>query len=135
MVVNAFSLKKHFIANKKLYTFLFFLFAFIFHSNLSFAQEDDIFWFAAPNVTEGHWWYDGGTSTAPGAEPIYFRIANANSLKSTEVRITQPRLNPSGLGIDTTIFLGPDEFSTVNLTPYKKFIENSDYNKVVNKGL
>ena len=102
-----------------------FIFIFIFFiSSLSFAQEDDIFWFAAPDVTDGH-----------GDEPIYLRIANANSLKNTDVTISQPMLNTMGLGVDTTVHLGPNGFASVNLTPYKNFLENSDYNKVVKKGL
>lgn len=84
-----------------------------------YAQADTKFWFAAPEVTALH-----------ADRPIFLQIASLS--KETKVTISQPA-NVSFVPI--IVDLEPNQLESVDLTNFIDQIENSDTNKVTNKGL
>ena len=84
-----------------------------------YAQADTKFWFAAPEVTALH-----------ADRPIFLQIASLS--KETKVTISQPA-NVSFVPI--IVDLEANQLESVDLTNFIDQIENSDTNKVTNKGL
>ena len=84
-----------------------------------YAQQDTIFWFAAPEI-----------SSAVGDNPIHLRLLTYN-LPST-VTIDQP----ANLGfVPIVVNLGANATSSVDLTPFLAQIESPSANTVANNGL
>ena len=86
------------------------------------AQVGKTFWFAAPEVTDGH---DGGRL----AQEI--RISTFDSIAT--VRIYQPANLATGL--DTTIIVPASSSSSVLTTAYQELIETKPFDQVVSTGI
>lgn len=71
------------------------------------AQQDTLFWFAAPDVTRGH-----------TDRPIFLRLSTDSIAASVRVRMPA-----DPLGIDTTVNLSTFDVSNIDLTPYIDRIE------------
>ncbi|MDP4266579.1 MAG: T9SS type A sorting domain-containing protein [Bacteroidota bacterium] len=84
-----------------------------------FAQTDTLFWFAAPEVTQGH-----------SDRPIYLRLSTAN--KASSVVISQPA-NPSF--VIKNIDIPANTTVSIDLTPSIDIIENKPANTVLNYGI
>lgn len=100
---------------KRIIVFLAFQFLFL----GAFAQIDNTFWFAAPDVDASH-----------GDQPIFIRFVALN--QNTTVRISQPQ-NVSFTAIQTTAPL--NVVQSYNLTSRQGLLENTPANTVLDKGL
>lgn len=83
------------------------------------AQIDTEFWFAAPDITEGH-----------GHTPILLCFASFND--PADVTLTQPA-NPSFQPI--TVHLNSFDFYSLDLTNFESILETTPENTVTNYGL
>jgi len=110
-------------------------------------QTDTEFWFVAPNITSGHWWWHGGNPSEPGAVPIYLTLT-AMELPA-QVTITQPAnqydavINPDGFQA-ITVNLNANESKTITLVDNNmdhadsvmlRNLENHPAMTINNKGL
>lgn len=117
-------LKIHSSLLNKAKIFLFSLVVLCILSNGTFAQIAKEFWFAAPDITDGHC-----SGTCPGGEPLYISVA-ALELEA-DVTIEIPA---AGITIDN-ITLNPGESQRIDLTSYKNDLEHVDPGIVDKKGL
>ena len=83
------------------------------------AQQDTLFWFAAPEVSAGH-----------GDAPIFLRLTTTSL--TTTVTISQPA-NPAFPPQQLTI--PPNTQQSVNLTPWKDLLEHNPPDQILPKGL
>ncbi|MBX9853206.1 MAG: gliding motility-associated C-terminal domain-containing protein [Cytophagaceae bacterium] len=93
----------------------------IFLTNISNAQVDTIFWFAAHEVTQTH-----------GDEPIYLQVATLNN--PSNVTITIPA---AGITIANNFPIAANSSNTFNLSPWKATLETAigSINQPNNKGV
>jgi len=96
-----------------------FILLFNFWFLISQAQFDTEFWFAAPEVSEGH-----------GDRPIFFRVTSA--AQASTVTITQPA-NPTTIPV--VVNLAPFSTAQLNATQFIDIIENKPPNQVLNYGI
>ena len=87
--------------------------------NVSFSQQDTIFWFAAPDV-----------SSAVGQSPIGIKLLSYDD--PATVTISQPA---NGGFVPIVVNLAANAVSTVDLTPFIASIESPSANAVNNNGL
>ena len=88
---------------------------------LGFAQTDQVFWFAAPEVSVSNNNFD---------KPIYLRISSYD--KPTSVTITQPA-NSNFMPINLNI--GVNSFVSVGLSQFIETFEVKPANQILNYGL
>lgn len=82
-------------------------------------QTDTVFWFVAPEVSQGH-----------SDRPIALRITSFG--QASTVRISQPAnisFNP------ITVNIPANNLRSIDLTPYITYIENNPANQILNYGL
>lgn len=86
---------------------------------ISSAQQDTVFWFAAPDI-----------SSVEGESPIYLNLSSYDN--SADVTIDQP----ANIGFSPIIVnLGANSKSTIDLTAFITDIESSGANSIDNSGL
>lgn len=112
------ALRRHLVLRSVIYVFLIGALVTLGKRELS-AQVDTLFWFAAPDFSDGH-----------GDAPIYMRFTSLD--EDVELRISQPA-NPGFTAITASI---PANSSyTLDLTAYKDLIESAAPDEVNPTGL
>lgn len=86
-----------------------------------FAQRDDLFWFAVPEVTR---------SSANWDRPIVLRITSYN--EATDVTVSLPVYTDV---LDSTFTVPAGTLYTFNLTPWIDSLENRPADTILNRGL
>jgi len=100
------------------------LFILLFISSLGYSQTDTLFWFAAPDISNGN-------ASNPNIDrPIFLRLSSYSS--PATVVVSQPA-NPGFVPI--TVAMAPNSTSSIDLTTWISVIENFPANIVHNRGI
>jgi len=95
------------------------LFLLVLYSLSATAQQDTIFWFAAPDI-----------STAEGQSPVYLKFQSYSS--PAVVTVSQPA---NGLFTPVVINLSANDNDSINLTPFIAQVESPAANVIATTGL